>query len=232
MLTQTRSCWALYSIIYWTKQSNNLIYTYNIYAHTKFCQLLIALNAGEINLPDSTKPGATKPGHSKSSNKHAPDANLHKDDPILHFDLEKAAGFLLWQTSLLWQRRMEQALTELDLTHTQFIVLSGTQYLSDIKKQTVTQALLSQEARMDAMMVSQLVRKLEQKRFLKREAHPTDSRARTLVLSDYGLDTLAKARHKVLAAAEDFFGAEADQKILQQQLNQLYQRHKGAEGKL
>lgn len=165
------------------------------------------------------------PKPSKTNNS---DPGLRIDDPILRFDPEKTAGFLLWQTSLLWQRCMEQALTELDLTHTQFIALSGTQYLSEIKKQTVTQALLSKEARMDAMMVSQLVRKLEQKGFLKRPPHPNDSRARILMLTNCGLDILAKARHKVLTASADFFGSEMDQTTLQQQLKRLYQQHKNA----
>ncbi len=38
---------------------------------------------------------------------------------------EESPGFLLWQVSNLWQKLQRKALSQLNLTHVQFALLSG-----------------------------------------------------------------------------------------------------------
>ena len=43
-------------------------------------------------------------------------------------------GFLLWKTTNLWQREIKKTLKEFDLTHTQFVILASSYWLSKQNK--------------------------------------------------------------------------------------------------
>jgi MarR family transcriptional regulator, organic hydroperoxide resistance regulator len=58
---------------------------------------------------------------------------------------------------------------------------------------------------MDVMMTSQVLRTLESKELLERQAHPTDSRAKSLRLTKAGIELSAKTVPVVEAADQDFF---------------------------
>ncbi len=48
-----------------------------------------------------------------------------------HFaQTEESPGYLLWQVSMLWQRKMKRGLDEIGLTHTQFVLLASLGWLS------------------------------------------------------------------------------------------------------
>ena len=44
---------------------------------------------------------------------------------------DKSPGFLLWQVTNVWQRRMKKALRETGLTHVQFVLLVSTVWLNN-----------------------------------------------------------------------------------------------------
>jgi MarR family transcriptional regulator, organic hydroperoxide resistance regulator len=117
---------------------------------------------------------------------------------------DESPGFMLWRVSSLWQRQIKTALEPFDLTHTQFVLLAG---LSWLEKQTsnITQVQLAEHLGMDVMMTSQVLRTLESKELLERQAHPTDSRAKALRLTKAGLELSAKTVPVVEAADQDFF---------------------------
>jgi DNA-binding MarR family transcriptional regulator len=87
-------------------------------------------------------------------------------------------GFLLWRTTLRWQRVMTGALRPLGLTHVQFVVLASTWWLTHVALEAPTQRRLADQAGTDPMMTSQVLRALEAKNLLTRSADPTDARAR------------------------------------------------------
>jgi MarR family transcriptional regulator, organic hydroperoxide resistance regulator len=116
------------------------------------------------------------------------------------------AGFLLWQVSNHWQRSLRHALGPYGITHVQYILLSGIAELETMAEE-VTQARLAQQCRTDVMMTSQVVRTLESSGFIERHDHPTDRRAKRLVLTAEGLDKLNQATPAVLDADENFFSA-------------------------
>jgi DNA-binding MarR family transcriptional regulator len=105
---------------------------------------------------------------------------------------EDSTGYLLWQVVHLWQRQVELALTDLNLTHLQFVLLAGIGWLTR-NGDLLTQVRLAEFCKIDVMQTSQVVRKLELKEFVNRYAHPTDTRAKVLMLTPTGATILERA---------------------------------------
>lgn len=87
------------------------------------------------------------------------------------------AGQILWQVASKWRRQIELALTPLDLTHTQFILLASIDELTS-DGTDITQRELARHANLDITMTSQIVRTLEQKGFIERRVRPGDDRSK------------------------------------------------------
>lgn len=146
-----------------------------------------------------------------------------KDEDVLSLDLGRATGYLLFRTAGQWERVVAQAVMPIDLTHTQFFILSLAQYLQQ-DGQAVTQARIASEGGLDTMMVSQVARRLEDKGLLRRVPHPDDRRARCIELTASGRKAVVIARRAVMRAASDFFGVLGkDQSALHKALQRLNQ---------
>jgi len=113
-------------------------------------------------------------------------------------------GFLLWQVSHLWQRRLNAGLRQIGLTHVQFVLLAGIEWLG-YSQENVTQVQLASHAKADVMMTSNVLRSLEKKGFVAREIHPTDTRAKCLALTEAGREVLLKTVKIVDQIDGDFF---------------------------
>src|SRR3954462_7078975 len=96
---------------------------------------------------------------------------------------EDSSGFLLWQVTNLWQREIKKALEKYDLTHSQYVLLASIHWLT-LQKQDVTQVVLSSNTKIDPMTTSTVLRTLQTKGLLKRQEHSTDTRAKTVVLTE------------------------------------------------
>jgi DNA-binding MarR family transcriptional regulator len=105
---------------------------------------------------------------------------------------EESSGFLLWQVTNLWQREIKKSLEQHGLTHTQFVLLASILWLC-LHKQEVTQIVLSEHTKIDPMTASTVLRTLQQKGFIKRQEHATDTRAKTVILTDEGKKIIKKA---------------------------------------
>ena len=115
-------------------------------------------------------------------------------------------GYLLAHLTMLWQRKQKKALDPLDLTHTQFVLLASLSWLSR-ENNVVTQVDIANQSNADRMMVSKVLRTLEEKKFITRQEHETDTRAKTIQLTNAGRETLQKAIIKVENTDKDFFEA-------------------------
>ena len=113
-------------------------------------------------------------------------------------------GYLLGQLTMLWQRKQKKVLDPLDLTQTQFVLLAALGWLSK-KSSTVTQADIATQSNADRMMVSKVLRTLQDKGFITRKAHETDTRAKTIRLTAVGEVVLQKAIVEIENADLDFF---------------------------
>ena len=122
-----------------------------------------------------------------------------------HFKSPKdSPGYLLGQLTMLWQRKLKKVLDPLDLTQTQFVLLAALGWLSK-KSNSVTQVDIANQSNADRMMVSKVLRTLEEKGFITRQEHETDTRAKTIRLTNIGETVLQKAIIEVENADLDFF---------------------------
>ena len=133
---------------------------------------------------------------------------------------EESAGYLLWQVTHAWQRQVEVALLELDITHLQFVVLAGIGWLTQ-SGDLLTQVQLAQFCKIDVMQISQVVRKLETKGFIQRSSHPSDTRAKVLTLTSTGKVVLQEALPVVEQLDATFF-SHCDQSIFLAELTKLH----------
>lgn len=122
-----------------------------------------------------------------------------------HFKSPKdSPGYLLGQLTMLWQRKLKKVLDPLDLTQTQFVLLAALGWLSK-KSDSVTQVDIANQSNADRMMVSKVLRTLQEKGFITRHEHETDTRAKTIRLTNSGETVLQKALIEVENADIDFF---------------------------
>jgi MarR family transcriptional regulator, organic hydroperoxide resistance regulator len=123
------------------------------------------------------------------------------------FNVEKAedsSGFLLWQVTNLWQREIKKALEKYDLTHSQFVLMASIHWLT-LNKEDVTQILLSSHTKIDPMTTSTVLRTLQAKELIQRQEHATDTRAKTVELTDSGKKVIKQAVKTVEAFDAEFF---------------------------
>lgn len=115
-------------------------------------------------------------------------------------------GYLLGQLTMLWQRKQKRVLDPLDLTQTQFVLLAALGWLSK-NNNSVTQVDIAVQSNADRMMVSKVLRTLQEKGFITRQEHEKDTRAKTIKLTSSGEIVLQKAIIEVEKADLDFFAS-------------------------
>jgi DNA-binding MarR family transcriptional regulator len=103
----------------------------------------------------------------------------------------ESPGFLLWKISNAWQRRQRTALQPYGLTHSQFVVLATATWFG--ASETLTQSRISQLSGIDPMTTSQVLRALEAASLIQRVDHPTDPRAKSIMVTRAGRDLARKA---------------------------------------
>ncbi|MBN2991702.1 winged helix-turn-helix transcriptional regulator [Pseudomonas cedrina subsp. fulgida] len=143
--------------------------------------------------------------------------------PTRHGGPSDSPGFLLWRISNTWQREQRAALQALGLTHTQFVMLAVATWFGS--QEPLTQARLSQLTGSDPMTTSQVVRALLANGLFVRDAHPTDTRAKMISVSDAGRDIAHQAIGVVEAVDRKFFAPLGEQQaslvsLFQQLLDQ------------
>jgi DNA-binding MarR family transcriptional regulator len=116
----------------------------------------------------------------------------------------ESPGYLLGQLTTLWQRKLKKVLDPLNLTQTQFVLLAALGWLSR-EIDNVTQVDIANQGNADRMMVSKVLRTLEIKKFISRQEHQTDTRAKEIRLTTEGAKVLQKALIAVETADIDFF---------------------------
>lgn len=119
-------------------------------------------------------------------------------------EAETIAGFLLWQVSKLWQRRLALSLQDIGLPPTQAVILVNVLRLTE-EGGEVTQSSLSKATKVDRMTASQTLRSLEEKRLITRQSSKRDSRTNQIRLTDRGRETAFETVARLAAAHQAFF---------------------------
>jgi len=140
----------------------------------------------------------------------------------------ESPGYLLGQLTTLWQRKQKKVLDPLNLTQTQFVLLAALGWLSRTND-NVTQVDIANQGNLDRMMVSKVLRTLEDKEFISRQEHQTDTRAKVIKLTDEGAEVLQKALTAIENADKDFFFSALGSNLAShnQNLVSLIEKNKG-----
>ena len=136
----------------------------------------------------------------------------------------ESPGFLLWQTTVMWQRRIKQVLQLYEVSHGQFVIMALLLWLREHKLET-NQVQIVQYSKLDKMTVSQALKKLAAQGLVHRIEHETDTRAKNVTLTIKGVALVRTLVPLVEAMDKHFFGRlpQATQKILIETLSQLTQ---------
>ena len=142
---------------------------------------------------------------------------------IFGFDKpEDSPGFLLWQTTITWQRQIKKVLDPYEISHAQFVVMAVTLWFES-NKQDVTQIMIIKLSKLDKMTVSKSLKKLVSAGYVKRMEDKTDTRAKAVYLTKKGKDLISKLIPLVEAVDRDFFGVvkREEQRALMGILNNM-----------
>jgi len=113
-------------------------------------------------------------------------------------------GFLLWRVTLRWQRLVAAALSTMDLTHVQFVLLACAWWLNQ-QGEEPNQLAVARQAGTDVKMTSQVLRTLEDKGLIQRYADQADTRAKRIRVTARGAELAPRAIAAVEEADRAFF---------------------------
>jgi len=135
---------------------------------------------------------------------------------------EESLGFLLWQTTMTWQRLIKKALDSHHISHAQFVILAITLWFES-KNYEVSQSLIIRQSKLDKMTVSKSFKKLVIEGYVKRIEHKHDTRAKAVFLTKKGRELISKLIPIVEKIDADYFGIlkKTDQHSLMAILNNL-----------
>ena len=126
-------------------------------------------------------------------------------NPPFDFDApEDSPGFLLWQTTISWQRMIKKALEPHDISHAQFVIMAILLWWHGQKKE-VTQIDIVTLSKLDKMTVSKSLKKLVGMDLVARHENVDDTRAKSVQLTKSGVALAAKLVPIVEGVDEDFF---------------------------
>ena len=135
---------------------------------------------------------------------------------------EDSPGFLLWQTTITWQRLIKKCLDPHTISHAQFVILAISLWLES-QDQEVSQSLVVRQSRLDKMTVSKACKKLAKEGYLKRLEHKIDMRSKTIHLTKRGKELISTLIPIIEKIDEDFFGLvkKSDRKSLMNILHSI-----------
>jgi DNA-binding MarR family transcriptional regulator len=117
-----------------------------------------------------------------------------------------ASGFALWRTAMRWQRTVDTSLAPLEMTHTQYLVLSAARSAMDEVGDAITQRAIAAHAGVDEVTTSRLIRKLEARGWLDRGPTFGDMRAARVIVTRSGRRVLEQATSRLEAALKSSSG--------------------------
>lgn len=123
---------------------------------------------------------------------------------------EDSPGFLLWQTTMIWQRKIKKALESYDISHAQFVIMATLMWFEAHDYDT-TQILIVNQSQLDKMTVSQSLKKLVLLGYVNRIEHETDTRAKSVFLTKKGKEMVRILVPIVEKIDSRFFGKVSGQ---------------------
>jgi len=116
----------------------------------------------------------------------------------------ESVGFLLWQTTVMWQRSIKKILDPYKISHSQFVIMALLLWMSE-KQEQVTQADIVSWSKMDKMTISKSLKELAKLDFVCRSENCSDTRVKDLKLTANGKIMISKIVPEVEAMDGAFF---------------------------
>lgn len=118
---------------------------------------------------------------------------------------EDSPGFLLWQTTIMWQRQIKRALESHHISHAEFVIIATLMWL-EAHKYEVNQVLIIDISKLDKMTVSKSLKNLAIRGYVNRVEHARDARAKTVSLTENGKNMVRLLVPIVEQIDSQFFG--------------------------
>jgi DNA-binding MarR family transcriptional regulator len=135
---------------------------------------------------------------------------------------EDSPGFLLWQVTMTWQRKIKAALESYHVTHPQFVIMALLLWFSENNIEP-TQSMIIEKSKLDKMTVSGSIKKLVSEGFVQRKECQQDTRAKLVKLTQKGKNLVIKLVPIVEGIDHDYFSRinSSDRRNLNKYLLQL-----------
>lgn len=135
---------------------------------------------------------------------------------------EDSPGFLLWQTTILWQRLIKKAIDPHRISHSQFVIMAICLWLDENRK-PILQSNIIRLSKLDKMTVSKSLKSLIVDGYVKRNEDKYDTRAKVIKLTSKGKALAARLVPAVEHIDAAFFGniKRSEGKNLMRLLSQL-----------
>ncbi len=131
-------------------------------------------------------------------------------NPPFGFDApEDSPGFLLWQTSVSWQRNIKEFLESYEISHSQFVIMAILLWFNG-KQTDITQTDIINMSKLDKMTVSKSLKKLSVKELITRKENALDTRVKLVFLTKEGKLLIQKLVPAIEKIDEEFFGRLTD----------------------
>lgn len=155
---------------------------------------------------------------------------MRKYSPFSVEKPEDSPGFMLWQTSVLWQRRLKRVLHPHNISHAQFVILAILLWFEK-SNQEATQSILVNWSKLDKMTVSKSLKILSTQGHVNRLEHTQDTRVKKVSLTPNGKALASLLIPLVEGVDERFFNVlnQPDKSKLLHLLNQTTHRNEDIE---
>ena len=122
------------------------------------------------------------------------------------FDTPKESpGFLLWQTTISWQRLIKKSLEPHGISHAQFVIIAILLWLQGQEKDA-TQTDIINMSKLDKMTVSKSLKKLAHTGLVIRHENKEDTRSKLVFLTPSGKHLTQKLVPIIEGIDAEFFG--------------------------
>ncbi len=137
---------------------------------------------------------------------------------------EDSPGFLLWQVTTLWQRKIKKTLEPYQISHAQFVIMAVLLWFEEHGLER-TQVAIVNQSKLDKMTVSKSIKKLMTDGYIHRIEHHSDTRAKWVTLTDAGKVLMKQLIPIIESIDTTFFRKTSRQKEFIEILNQLINHH-------
>lgn len=144
------------------------------------------------------------------------------DLPFTFDKPEDSPGFLLWQTTMTWQRLIRKSLDPYEISHPQFVIMATVLWFQSHQNET-TQINIINWTKLDKMTVSKALKPLIAKGLVTRKEHSEDTRAKSVLITPKGQKLLNQLVAVVEGVDKTYFCnlQTQEQKTLIQLFNKL-----------